>query len=109
MRRSLAFVVAALLPAAVFAQVALAQAALAQEALAQETQPKLPVLDILSIYRDLNDMCRTRTGDGMHMMQACHTREKVSRILNSWGYCYGAKGQDEADMQWHKCAEKELF
>lgn len=104
MRRSWAFVVAALLPAAAFTQ-----GAFVQEALAQEAQPKLPVLDILSIYRDLNDMCRTRTGDGMHMMQACHTREKVSRILNSWGYCYGAKGQDEADMQWHKCAEKELF
>jgi hypothetical protein len=67
------------------------------------------VLDVLSVYRDLNDMCRNRSGDGIHMMQACNTREKVSRILNGMGYCFGVKGQDVADMQWHKCATNELF
>lgn len=66
-------------------------------------------LDVLSIYRDLNDMCRGRSGDDPHAAKACNVREKVSRLLNSMGYCHGIKGQDAAGMQWHKCAAHELF
>ncbi len=67
------------------------------------------VLDVLSIYRDLNDMCRGRSGDDPHAAKACNVREKVSSLLNSMGYCYGSQGQDAADMQWHKCTAHELF
>lgn len=70
-------------------------------------QPR--VLDVLSIYRDLNDMCRDRSDDDRHKTAACNIREKVSRLLNSMGYCYGKTGQDAADMNWHKCTAHELF
>jgi hypothetical protein len=71
-------------------------------------QPPL-ARDLLSIYRDLNDMCRNRNDDDLHRMRACNIREKVARLLNTMGYCYGKKGQDAADMQWHKCAAREVF
>ncbi|HTJ03599.1 MAG TPA: hypothetical protein VL492_12480 [Methylovirgula sp.] len=98
MRAYLALAIALLLPSA----------ALATDAQPKEP-PKLPVLDVLSVYRDLNDMCLHRSGDGMHALQACNTRDKVSRILNGWGYCYGAQGDEAAQGQWHKCVQKELF
>ena len=74
---------------------------------AQAQQPR--ALDVLSIYRDLNAMCRDPSSDDLHKIAACNTREKVSRLLNGLGYCYGSKGEDAADRQWHKCTEHELF
>ena len=71
-------------------------------------QPPL-ARDLLSIYRDLNDMCRDHGNDDRHKMRACNIREKVARLLNTMGYCYGKKGQDAADMQWHKCTVHEIF
>jgi hypothetical protein len=70
---------------------------------------QLRAVDLLSIYRDLNDMCHNRSGDGVHTTQACNVREKVSRLLNTLGYCYGTQSAEAADLQWHKCAERELF
>lgn len=98
MRAYLALAIAILLPSAALADSAPPKA-----------PEKLPVLDVLSIYRDLSDMCLHRSGDGIHDLAACNTRDKVSRILNEWGYCYGAKGDDDAQPQWHKCVQKELF
>ena len=67
------------------------------------------VLDILSIYRDINDMCRDRSDNDRHKIAACNIREKVSRLLNSMGYCYGKSRQDAAMVNWHKCARHEIF
>ena len=67
------------------------------------------VLDILSIYRDLNDICRDRNEDERHKAAACNIREKVGRLLNNMGYCDGKQGQDATDRRWHKCAAHELF
>ncbi|QXX76451.1 hypothetical protein [Methylovirgula sp. HY1] len=70
-------------------------------------QPRL--LDVLSIYRDLNDMCRDPSADDHHKLAACDVREKVSRLLNRMGYCYGKDGQDAAAVHWHKCVAHEIF
>ncbi len=67
------------------------------------------VLDVLSVYRDLNDMCLGRSGDGLQAARACNVRAKVARLLNGMGYCYGNQSEDAADMQWHKCSPHELF
>jgi hypothetical protein len=75
----------------------------------QVQQQQSRVLDVLSIYRDLNDMCRGRGGEDAHALKACNVREKVGRLLNSLGYCYGNQNQNAADLQWHKCAEADLF
>ena len=66
-------------------------------------------VDVLSIYRDVNEMCRSSTGNDLHRIAACNLREKVGRLLNSMGYCFGHQGQDEAERQWHKCVGHELF
>ncbi|HEY1736641.1 MAG TPA: hypothetical protein VGG12_08345 [Methylovirgula sp.] len=67
------------------------------------------VLDVLSIYRDLNDMCRGFGGEDPRAVRACNIREKVARLLNGMGWCYGNQNQNAADLQWHKCADHELF
>lgn len=84
----------------------LAVAALPPSSLAQ--QPSLR--DVLSIYHDLNDMCRGRSdGEDPRAARACNIREKVARLLNSMGYCYGTINQDAADMRWHRCTSHDLF
>lgn len=76
-----------------------------QIALAQQAQ----VLDVLSIYRDLNDMCRGHGGEDGRALRACNVREKVGRLLNGLGWCYGNQNQNVADLHWHKCTEQDLF
>jgi hypothetical protein len=67
------------------------------------------VLDVLSIYRDLNEMCRAPGGEDPRARRACDIREKVGRVLNGMGWCYGNQNQNAADLQWHKCTNHELF
>ena len=67
------------------------------------------VLDVLSIYRDLSDMCRGPGGEDPRARRACDIREKVGRVLNGMGWCYGNQNQNAADLQWHKCSQHELF
>lgn len=74
---------------------------------AQDEQAR--VLDVLSIYRDLNDMCRGTGGEDPRARRACDIREKVGRVLNDMGWCYGNQNQNAANLQWHKCANHELF
>ena len=42
----------------------------------------------ISVWQDLNAMCRGGHGDDPQTMIACCTREKVSGLLNQMGYCY---------------------
>lgn len=79
----------------------------AQRQRAQDDRAR--VLDVLSIYRDLNDMCRGEGGEDPRATRACNIREKVGRVLNGMGWCYGNQNQNAADLQWHKCTNHELF
>lgn len=74
-------------------------------ALAQ--QPR--AIDLLSVYRDLNDLCRDRSDDDRYKTAVCNIREKVARLLNSMGYCDGKNGPESASVHWHKCTAHELF
>ncbi len=84
-------------------------AAVAQQADRPQQVERTRVLDVLSIYRDLNDMCRGYGGEDPRAMKACNIREKVARLLNGMGWCYGNQNQNAVDLQWHKCADHELF
>ncbi|MGA3301962.1 MAG: hypothetical protein ABSC72_01580 [Methylovirgula sp.] len=88
---------------------ALPAATLAQQVDRPQQVERTRVLDVLSIYRDLNDMCRGYGGEDPRAIRACNIREKVARLLNGMGWCYGNQNQNAADLQWHKCAEHELF
>jgi hypothetical protein len=74
---------------------------------ARAQQPR--ALDVLSIYRDLNEMCRNPDNDDLHRAAACNVREKVERLLNGMGYCFGKADPDQSNRQWHKCSAHELF
>lgn len=74
---------------------------------AARAQPR--ALDVLSIYRDVNEMCRSWTDNDLHRIAACNLREKVARLLNSMGYCLGDGTPDMPEKQWHKCKGHELF
>ena len=74
---------------------------------AAQAQPR--ALDVLSIYRDVNEMCRSWTDNDLHRIAACNLREKVARLLNSMGYCLGGGIPDMPEKQWHKCKGHELF
>lgn len=67
-----------------------------------------PIKDLLSVYQDLNEMCRGWSGDDPHTAQACKVRDKVSKMLAGTGYCYGKKGQAGYQMQWHRCTKGSL-
>lgn len=66
--------------------------------------------DVLSVYRDLSDLCRGHPGeDTLSRTAACNVRAKVGRLLNRLGYCSGVQNQDAFNMRWHKCKPYELF
>lgn len=50
----------------------------------------------LSIYKDLDAMCRGGYGDQPETEQACGVRQKVSALLRKMGYCWGG-------AWWKKC------
>jgi hypothetical protein len=91
------------------ALVALLILLLPSAALAEDKVQQPSVLDMLSVYRDLNSMCRNPSADDFEKSAACTTREKVARMLNGMGWCYGVKGDDPGQRQWHRCGQKELF
>lgn len=55
----------------------------------------------ISIWQDLNAMCRGGHGDDPQTMTACCTREKVSALLNQMGYCY------RMGERWVKCTARD--
>jgi hypothetical protein len=57
-----------------------------------------PAHDVISIYSDLNEMCRGWSGDDPHTDEACQVRNKVSNLLKRMGYCFGKRGQYGGDM-----------
>jgi hypothetical protein len=59
--------------------------------------------ELLSIYTDLNEMCRGWSGDDPHTDEVCNVRTKVSNLLWKHGYCFGKKGQYGGEAWWHKC------
>jgi len=50
----------------------------------------------LSIYKDLDAMCRGGAGDRPETDLACDVRNKVSTLLRNMGYCFGG-------AWWTKC------
>lgn len=50
----------------------------------------------LSIYKDLDAMCRGGVGDRPETQQACNVRTKVSALLRNMGYCWRG-------ALWKKC------
>ena len=55
----------------------------------------------ISVWHDLNAMCRGGHGDDPQTMIACCTREKVSALLNQMGYCY------RMGERWVKCTARD--
>ena len=61
--------------------------------------------ELLSIYTDLNEMCRGWSGDDPQTDEACAVRTKVSTLLWKEGYCFGKHGQSGGEAWWHKCTK----
>lgn len=55
----------------------------------------------ISVWHDLNAMCRGGHGDDPQTMIACCAREKVSALLNQMGYCY------RMGERWVKCTARD--
>ena len=83
----------------------LATLLLAGSVLSANAQTPAPLLDI---ERELDLLCRGSSGDAPATDQICKLRDKVAKVLQGIGYCYGRKGQTGAEMQWHKCARDSL-
>jgi hypothetical protein len=60
---------------------------------------------LISIYMDLNEICRGNSGDEKSTLDARDVRTKVSHLLNDDGWCLGKKGQGGAQMTWHECTK----
>jgi hypothetical protein len=59
---------------------------------------------LISVARDLNTACRGGMPDDKgNLDQLCAIREKLGKVINKLGYCYGKRGQAAAQMQWHRC------
>jgi hypothetical protein len=71
--------------------------------------------DVLSIYYDLDEMCRGWSGDSSHTDEVCDVRLKVEKLLGKLGYCYGKKkdfapgGGGRARAEWHKCTPQSYY
>ncbi len=63
----------------------------------------ISIKQLISIYADLDEMCREWPGVDPHTDEACGVRSKVSGLLKSMGYCFGKKEQFVSEMVWHKC------
>jgi len=50
----------------------------------------------LSIYSDINEMCRGGSGDEPSTAAACDVRNKASMLMKNMGYCW-------CDAWWKKC------
>jgi hypothetical protein len=62
-----------------------------------------PIRDLVSVYNDLDNMCRGWPGDDPHVGEVCDTREKLHKALVAMGYCYGKNNQSRAEFAWHRC------
>src|SRR5260370_35232394 len=58
----------------------------------------------ISVWYDLNAMCRGGHGDRPETEYACCVRTKVSSLLNNMGYCYrmGDASKKGRDGEWEK-------
>lgn len=55
----------------------------------------------ISVWHDLNALCRGGSGDRSETMVACCTRTKVSALLNQMGYCY------RMGERWVRCTARD--
>ena len=55
----------------------------------------------ISIWSDLNAICRGGSGDRPETESACCTRNKVDMLLNNLGYCY------RTGDTWRKCGPRD--
>ena len=46
--------------------------------------------------------------DKGNLDQLCAIREKLGKVINKLGYCYGKRGQAAAQMQWHRCTSTSM-
>jgi hypothetical protein len=60
---------------------------------------ELRVRGTISVWSDLNALCRGGSGDSA--MTACCARTKVSALLNQMGYCY------RIGERWVKCTARD--
>src|SRR5262245_19249738 len=72
------------------------------------------VRDVLSIYQDLDVMCRSGAGDKASKNEACEVRRKIDKLLGQLGYCYGKQsdlgsdGRGPARAVWRKCTPESV-
>ena len=67
-----------------------------------------PLKTMISAEHDLDVMCRGGAPGEFVTVEACKQRDKLVKALHDKSYCYGKKGQADANMQWHKCGPNSL-
>ncbi len=80
---------------------AVSEMARTAEALASQPNADTNARLALSIWNDLNTMCRGFSGDRPETQAACCVRSKVDVLLNNLGYCY------HMGDTWRKCGPRD--
>jgi len=63
------------------------------------------IKDLIDIEGQLNDECRSGSGDKSATEKACNERDRYFDKIHSLGWCWGKLGQVEAEMTWHICGK----
>src|SRR5262245_39743544 len=57
--------------------------------------------DLVTIWNDLDGMCRGWSSDDPRTQEVCAVREQAGYALDRLGWCYGRKTEAGAEMIWH--------
>lgn len=63
---------------------------------------------LIKQWQAQNSLCRGLHGDDPRMQPACDERQRLGRLLDRQGWCYGKKDQFGYQMQWHRCTPTSL-
>jgi hypothetical protein len=68
-----------------------------------------PMNEYLLVAEQLKFLCGgPATEDDKLLDATCGLRDRIKTILVQRGFCYGMRGQREADWLWHKCTSRSL-
>lgn len=66
------------------------------------------VRDLLAAEAIADRNCRGST-DELVQAEQCARRDRLFGRLSQAGYCWGMKGQSEAEKKWHRCGPTSIY
>lgn len=71
--------------------------------------PGIPIQNLISQYKKLNEKCRGGPGDDPATMVSCNQREKLYQDILKAGWCLGPKDAPGYQKDWMQCPMKETI